>query len=189
MSWESDVFCHDKALVSPDANIGKGTRVWAFANIQAGAKIGSNCNICDGTFIEKGVTVGNNVTIKHNVSIFDGVTIEDDVFIGSNIAFINDRYPRSNREDDWVLEKTHIAKGATLGSNATILCGLKVGEYAFVGAGSVVTKDVSAYAIVCGNPAKKVANVCQCGKKLDENYQCQCSRNYCLKGEELYFEE
>jgi acetyltransferase-like isoleucine patch superfamily enzyme len=172
-------FKHDKAMVHPDARIGEGTRVWANTNIQSGAVIGNGCNICDGTFVEKGAVVGNHVTIKHYVSVFDGVTIEDDVFIGSNIAFINDRHPRSNRKDQWVLEKTLIKKGATLGSNVTILCGLTVGEYAFIGAGSVVTKDVPAYGLVYGNPARLKGYVCQCGRKLSAKAQCaHCGKKY-----------
>src|SRR3989338_4395178 len=111
-------FKHYTALVHPGAKIGEGTRLWAFTNIQDGAKIGEHCNICDGSFVEKGAVVGNHVTIKHHVSVFDGVTIEDDVFVASNIAFINDRNPRSNRKDAWTLEKTLIKKGATLGTNA-----------------------------------------------------------------------
>jgi len=146
-------FKHEKALVDKDARIGEGTRVWAFANIQAGATIGRECNICDGSFVEKGAVIGDHVTIKHHVSVFDGVTIEDDVFVGSNIAFINDRYPRSHREDPWTLEKTVVKKGATIGNNSVVLCGVTIGEYAVVAAGSVVTKDVPPYAICAGNPA------------------------------------
>ncbi len=160
-------FKHEKALVEEGAQIGEGTRLWAFTNIQAGAVIGKNCNVCDGSFVEKGVVIGDHVTIKHHVAIFDGVTIEDDVFIGSNVAFINDRYPRAHRCDPWTLEKTVIKKGAAIGSNATILCGLTVGEYAFVGAGSVVTRNVPAYTLIYGNPARIKGYVCRCGKKLN----------------------
>ena len=172
-------FKHDKANVSPDAKIGEGTRIWANTNIQAGAVIGKSCNVCDGSFVEKGAVVGNHCTIKHYVSIFDGVTIEDDVFIGSNIAFINDRFPRSNRKDQWLLEKTLVKKGATIGTNAVILCGLTIGSYAFVGAGSVVTKSVDDYTIVVGNPARKVGYACCCGRKLDVKYYCKtCKKKY-----------
>jgi UDP-2-acetamido-3-amino-2,3-dideoxy-glucuronate N-acetyltransferase len=182
-------FKHDQATVSPDAEIGEGTRVWARTHIQPGAKVGRDCNICDGTFIEKGVVIGDHVTIKHNVSIFEGVVIEDDVFIGSNIAFINDRYPRSNRKDEWVLEKTIIKKGATLGANVTILCGLTVAEYAFVGAGSVVTRDVPAYTVVCGNPARMKGYACRCGRPLNAELTCSCKKSYYLTKEGMLVEK
>lgn len=176
---------HDKALVDDGAVIGEGTRVWAHTHIQHGAVVGKNCNICDGTFIERGAVVGDEVTIKHNVSIFDGVTIEDHVFIGSNIAFINDRFPRSHIADNWKLEKTLIKKGATLGANVVVLCGLTVGEYAFVGAGSVVTKDVPPHTIVVGNPAKPLGLACICGGRLDEKLVCVCGKKYKKKGKGL----
>lgn len=145
-------FKHDKALVDDGAEIGDDTRVWAFCHIQNGAVLGRGCNICNGSFIENGAIIGNNVTVKHNVCIFDGVVIEDDVFVGSNIAFINDRNPRSGNKD-WNLEKTIIKKGASLGANAVVLCGITIGEYAVIGAGSVVTKDVPSKTVVYGNPA------------------------------------
>lgn len=174
-------FKHKTALVDKKARIGKGTRIWAFTNIQAGASIGEDCNICDGSFVEKGAVIGNHVTVKHHVAVFDGVTIEDDVFVGSNAAFINDRHPRGRRED-WVMEKTLIKKGASIGSNTTILCGVTVGEYAVVGAGSVVTKDVPAFAIVYGNPARLKGCACHCGRRLDKNLKCSCGKQY-TKGE------
>jgi acetyltransferase-like isoleucine patch superfamily enzyme len=173
-----DYFKHAQALVHEKAQIGRGTRVWAFANIQEGATVGRECNICDGSFVERGAVVGNHVTIKHHVQVFDGVTIEDDVFVGSNTAFVNDRYPRSHRKDAWTLEKTLVKKGATLGSNSVILCGVTIGEYAIVGAGSVVTKNVPAHAIVCGNPAVGQGYACACGRKLDKRFACACGKKY-----------
>lgn len=178
-------FKHEKALVHPDAKIGEKTRIWANTNIQAGAVIGAGCNICDGTFVEKGAVIGSHVTVKHYVSIFDGVTIEDDVFIGSNIAFINDRYPRSHRPDEWKLEKTLIKKGATLGSNAVIMCGVTIGEYAVIGAGSVVTKDVPSHVIVCGNPARKKGFACSCGRPLNKQLKCPSGHRYKIAGKVL----
>ncbi|MBF0489743.1 MAG: N-acetyltransferase [Candidatus Omnitrophica bacterium] len=171
-------FKHEQALVHPQAQIGEGTRIWAFANIQQGAVIGEKCNICDGCYIEKGAVIGNHVTIKNGVELFSGVTVEDDVFLGAHSTFINDRYPRSHRQDEWTLETTLVKRGATLGANATILCGVTIGEYAVVGAGSVVTKNVPAYTIVMGNPARISGHACRCGRKLDKNLGCTCGLNY-----------
>jgi len=174
----AQIFKHDQSLVHPQAKIGEGTRIWAFCNIQDGAEIGTHCNICDGCFIEKGAKIGNNVTLKNGVNVWDGVVLEDDVFCGSNATFINDRHPRSNRQDQWTLEKTVVCKGATVGSNATILCGVTVGECALIGAGSVVTKDVPPYTLVAGNPAVSKGFICHCGKKLDKDFSCDCGRKY-----------
>ncbi len=171
-------FKHDQALVHPEAKIGEGTRVWAFANIQKGAVIGEKCNVCDGCYIENGAIVGNHVTVKNGVEIYNGVTVEDDVFLGAHSTFINDRYPRSNRQDAWTLEKTLVQKGATIGANATILCGVTIGEYAVVGAGSVVTKNVPAYTIVIGNPARVSGRACRCGRKLNKDLKCVCGLKY-----------
>jgi acetyltransferase-like isoleucine patch superfamily enzyme len=174
-------FKHEQALVHPHAKIGEGTRIWAFANIQNGAVIGEKCNICDGCYIEGGAVIGNHVTVKNGVEIFNGVTIEEDVFLGAHTTFINDRYPRSNRTDAWVLEKTLVKKGASIGANSTILCGVQIGEYAVVGAGSVVTKDVPAYALVKGNPARVSGHACRCGRKLDNTMTCSCGLTYKLE--------
>jgi len=174
-------FKHDQAIVHSNAVIGDNTRLWAFTNIQEGAHIGKECNICDGSFVEKGAVIGNHVTIKHHVTVFDGVTIGDDVFIGSNTAFINDRYPRSNREDQWMLEKTVVKRGVTIGANVTIMCGVTIGDYAVIGAGSVVTKDVQMHALVYGNPAEFHGFACFCGRKLDQNLKCKCAKQYQLQ--------
>ena len=149
-------FKHENALVDPKAKIGVNTRIWAFVNIQDGAMIGEGCNICDGCYIEKGARLGDHVTLKNQVAVWDGVTLEDDVFVGAGTAFINDRKPRSNRRDAWVLEKVLVKKGASIGANATIMCGVTIGEYSTVGAGAVVTKDVEPHTTVVGNPARKI---------------------------------
>jgi acetyltransferase-like isoleucine patch superfamily enzyme len=159
---------HETSLVHPDADIGEGTRVWAFVNIQAGAKIGRDCNICDGCYIEGGSVIGDRVTVKNNVCVFEGVTLEDDVFVGANIAFINDRYPRAKKYSQWTLEKTVVKKGAALGTNSTVMCGITVGEFALVAAGSVVTRDVAPYTLVAGNPAKPRGRVNEQGLRVDE---------------------
>jgi len=178
-------FKHSAALVGKKAIIGKKTRVWAFTNIQDGATIGSFCNVADHCFIEKGVVIGDHVTIKNGVSIFEGVTLGDDVFCGTNVVFVNDRCPRSHRKDSWTLEKTLVKKGATIGSNATVLCGLTIGTYALIGAGSVVTRDVPAYTIVVGNPARAFGFACQCGRKLNKKFVCSCGLSYRREGKGL----
>ncbi len=173
-------FKHPTALVSPKAQIGARTRIWAFANIQEKAIIGEDCNICDGCYIEKGAVVGNHVTLKNGVNVFEGVTIEDNVFCGANAAFTNDRHPRALRRDPWVLEKTWVKTGASIGSNAVILCGITVGKYAVVGAGAVVTKSVGDFEIVAGNPGRCLGFACLCGRKLSIDYYCAACRKQFL---------
>ena len=157
-------FKHDKALVADGATIGEGTRIWAFVNVQAGAVIGKNCIICDCSYVENRAVIGNDVTIKNGVSVYEGVTLEDGVFVGPNVAFTNDRYPKSRAA--WKLEGVLVKKGASLGANATILCGVTIGEGALVGAGSVVVKDVPAFTVVAGNPARVIGKVGADGKPL-----------------------
>lgn len=146
-------FIHPGALVEPGAVIGEGTRIWAFAHVLPGARIGRDCNICDGVFVENDVVIGDRVTVKGGVQVWDGVRLEDDVFVGPNATFTNDLFPRSNHVPDRVLPTT-VCKGASIGANATILAGINIGTDAMVGAGAVVTRDVPAYAIVAGNPAR-----------------------------------
>lgn len=177
---------HDKALVSPEATIGAGTRIWAHTNILAGAVIGEQCNICDGCYVEKGGRIGNHVTLKNHVAIWDGITLEDDVFVGAGTVFINDRNPRSHRQDAWDLEKVLVKKGATIGANATIMCGVTIGHYAVIGAGSVVLTDVADHSIVVGNPAKAKGFACQCGRSLDDLYNCSCQKKYTFINQKLH---
>jgi UDP-2-acetamido-3-amino-2,3-dideoxy-glucuronate N-acetyltransferase len=150
-------FKHDLALVETD-QVGDGTRVWAFAHVLKGARIGRDCNVCDHTFIEGKVTVGDRVTIKSGVQLWDGIIVEDDVFIGPNATFTNDRFPQSEYHDK-PLDPTTVKRGASIGANATILPNITVGQRALVGAGSVVTRDVPAYSIVAGNPARIIGYV------------------------------
>ena len=150
-------FQHPNALVET-VNIGKGTRIWAFAHILPGAVIGEDCNVCDQTFIENDVIIGNQVTIKCGVQIWDGISLEDHVFVGPNATFTNDRFPRSKQYPN-EHPRTVVHKGASIGANATILPGLRIGQFAMVGAGSVVTKDVPPFAIVTGNPAQIIGYV------------------------------
>ena len=171
-----EAFVHPTALVEADA-IGDGTNVWAFAHILPGAKIGRNCNIGDHCFVESGASVGDNVTIKNGISIWEGVTLEDDVFVGPNVVFTYDLFPRSPRSEaaksrysnrDW-LAPTVVERGATLGAGAIILAGNRVGRFAFVAAGALVTADVPAYALVMGVPARLGGYVCECGERTVED--------------------
>jgi UDP-2-acetamido-3-amino-2,3-dideoxy-glucuronate N-acetyltransferase len=149
---------HPKSLVEEGANIGEGTRVWAFAHILPGAVIGEDCNVCDHVFIENDVRIGDRVTVKCGVQLWDGISLEDDVFVGPNVTFTNDKFPRSKQYPEQYA-RTSIHKGASIGANATILPGLSVGSGAMVGAGAVVTGSVPSRAIVAGNPARIVGYV------------------------------
>lgn len=168
----SEKFIHPSAVVDEGAVIGEGTRVWHWCHIMKGVEIGSNCNIGENAFIETGVKLGNGVKVKNNVALYTGIVCEDDVFLGPNCVFTNVSNPRSFIERKSEFKKTIVKKGATIGANATIVCGHDVEEYAFVGAGSVVTKTVPAYTMVIGNPAKFYAYVCRCGVKLNEKLEC-----------------
>jgi UDP-2-acetamido-3-amino-2,3-dideoxy-glucuronate N-acetyltransferase len=147
------LFIHSNAIVEKNARIGDGTRIWAFAHVLGGARIGKCCNICDHVFIENDVIIGDRVTIKCGVQLWDGLRLADDVFVGPNATFTNDLFPRSQKYPEKYL-RTYVQSGASIGANATILAGVTIGEKAMVGAGSVVTKDVPSRAIVVGNPAR-----------------------------------
>jgi UDP-2-acetamido-3-amino-2,3-dideoxy-glucuronate N-acetyltransferase len=159
-------FAHPMALVDT-TEIGQGTRVWAFAHIMPGAHVGSDCNIGEHTFIEDGASVGNHVTVKNGVSIWAGVTVEDYCFLGPHCVFTNDRNPRASlKKAPEALLPTRVDAHATIGANATILCGTTVGRFAFVGAGAVVLRDVPEYALVAGNPARQIGWMCACAARL-----------------------
>jgi acetyltransferase-like isoleucine patch superfamily enzyme len=155
------------------ADVGEGTRVWAFAHVLAGAKIGRDCNICDGAFVESEVVLGDNVTVKNNVLLFNGVTCENDVFLGPNVVFTNDMRPRAHHKlGSESLLSTRVCEGATLGAGVVVVCGTTIGRNAFVGAGAVITRDVPAHAFMAGNPAVQKGWVCRCGARLDDNFRC-----------------
>jgi len=160
----ADYFVHETAEISKGAIIGKNTKVWHQSQIREGAKIGENCIISKCVYIDFDVKIGNNVKIQNGVSVYHGVEVEDDVFLGPHMAFTNDLYPRAFNSN-WELVTTLVKKGASIGANATIICGTTIGEYAMVGSGAVVTKDVPAYGLVFGNPAKIKGFVCKCGRK------------------------
>ena len=161
-------YVHPSAFVDDGAKIGEGSKIWHFCHIFSGAHIGKNCKIGQNVVIHGSVIVGNNVKIQNNVSIYDGVTLEDDVFCGPSCVFTNIFNPRSavNRNDPKFYRLTLVSRGATIGANATILCGVKIGSYAFIGAGAVVTRDVPDYALVYGSPAKQNGWMCECGEKI-----------------------
>jgi UDP-2-acetamido-3-amino-2,3-dideoxy-glucuronate N-acetyltransferase len=163
----SEMFVHPQALVEA-SDIGRGTRVWAFAHVMAGAHIGSSCNICDHAFIESGATLGNNVTVKNGVALWEGVTIEDNVFLGPHCVFTNDPNPRAYlKKRGTELLETRVQANATVGANATILCGITIGEYAFIGAGAVVTRHVPDFALIVGNPGRQLGWMCICAQRLE----------------------
>jgi UDP-2-acetamido-3-amino-2,3-dideoxy-glucuronate N-acetyltransferase len=160
-------FVHKSGYVDENVKIGDGTKIWHFSHVMANVKIGEKCILGKNVHIASNVKIGNNVKIQNNVSVYEGVTLEDDVFCGPSMVFTNvdtprSAYPRDNK--DYL--KTLVKRGTTIGANATILCGTTLGEYSFVGAGSIVTKDIPAYAIVYGNPAKVQGWMCECGKRL-----------------------
>jgi UDP-2-acetamido-3-amino-2,3-dideoxy-glucuronate N-acetyltransferase len=167
-------FVHPRALVETET-IGEGTRVWAFAHVMKGATIGRNCNICDHSFVESNVVIGDGVTIKNGVSIWDGVSLGNHVFVGPNAVFTNDLNPRAEvKKTREQFLMTEVQEGASIGANATIVCGITIGRYAFVGAGAVVIRDVPPYALIVGNPARQIGFLCQCGERLAESLSCTC---------------
>lgn len=163
---ESEYFHHETAIIDPGCSIGKGTKIWHFSHVMSDCVIGENCNIGQNVVVSPGVVLGRNVKIQNNVSIYTGVICDDDVFLGPSMVFTNVINPRSsvNRKSEYA--KTHVKKGASIGANATIVCGNDIGEYAFIGAGAVVTKTVPAYALVVGNPAKQTGWMSEYGHRL-----------------------
>lgn len=184
---KNDFFVHESAYVDEGCEIGKGTKIWHFSHIMSNCKIGENCNIGQNVVISPEVVLGRNVKIQNNVSIYTGVICEDDVFLGPSMVFTNVINPRSavNRRSQYL--KTLVKKGASIGANATIVCGHDIGEYAFIGAGAVVTKTVPAYALVVGNPAKQMGWMSEYGHKLkfDQEGNATCPESgerYKLQG-------
>jgi UDP-2-acetamido-3-amino-2,3-dideoxy-glucuronate N-acetyltransferase len=179
MALDASVFVHEKALCE-STTVCPRTRVWAFAHVMKGAVVGSHCNIGEGAFVEAGAVLGDRVTLKNQVMVWEGVRIGDDVFVGPGVIFTNDRAPRSPRmpeaaaryaDKSWCLTTT-VEKGASLGAGAVILPGLRIGPYAFVAAGSLVTHDVPAHRLVLGHPARAMGWACACGTRLADDLRC-----------------
>ena len=175
----STYFAHPTAVIDEGCRIGNGTNIWHFSHIMTGCIIGESCNLGQNVVISTGVVLGKNVKVQNNVSVYTGVTCEDDVFLGPSMVFTNVINPRSaiSRKNEYA--KTHVGKGASIGANATIVCGNNIGEFAFIGAGSVVTKDVPPYALVIGNPAKQTGWISEYGQKLnfDSKGNAACSES------------
>lgn len=177
----SDYFCHETACVDDGAQIGEGTRIWHFSHVMPGAQIGSGCVLGQNVNVGSQAVIGNRCKIQNNVSLYDDVILEDDVFCGPSCVFTNVMNPRSFVERKTEYKKTIVLQGASIGANATIVCGVQLGRYCFVGAGSVVTKNVPDYALVYGNPSVQHGWVCRCGEKLNEPWICgSCGERYQL---------
>lgn len=176
----SKYFIHESSYVDEDVEIGEGTKVWYFCHIQKGAKIGKNCSLGQNVNISNNVKIGNGVKIQNNVAVYEGVEIEDDVFCGPSCVFTNDltpraKYPKGHEN----YKKTVIKRGASIGANATVVCGHTVGEWALIGAGAVVTSNVPAHALMLGVPAKQKGWACECGELLKDTLVCtKCGRKY-----------
>lgn len=188
---ERDYFVHESSYVDENVTIGKGTKIWHFSHVQSGAVIGENCSLGQNVNISNNVVLGNGVKIQNNVSVYEGVTVGNDVFLGPSCVFTNDltpraKYPKGHEN----YKKTVVGDGASIGANATIVCGHSIGKSAMVAAGAVVCRDVDDYELVAGVPAKHMGYICACGKLFKDNFVCdKCNRKYRIKNEKLYEEE
>jgi len=172
-------FVHESSYVDEPCEIGSGTKIWHFSHIMKNSKIGENCNIGQNVVISPDVVLGNNVKIQNNVSVYTGVICEDDVFLGPSMVFTNVSNPRSHVIRRHEYQATRVKKGASIGANAVVVCGHDIGNYAFIGAGAVVTKDVPDYALVLGNPARIAGWMCYCGVRLNFNNSKQAKCTAC----------
>ncbi|MBK5253003.1 MAG: N-acetyltransferase [Peptostreptococcaceae bacterium] len=181
----SNYFVHESSYIDDNVKIGEGTKVWHFCHVQKGAVIGENCSLGQNVNISNNVKIGNGVKIQNNVSVYEGVEIEDDVFCGPSMVFTNDLTPRAQYPKGSVnYKKTLVKFGATIGANATIVCGNTIGKYALIGSGAIVTKDVPDYALMLGAPAELKGWACECGQVLDNKLMCpDCSKRYVLINE------
>ncbi len=180
---EKEFFAHETAIIDEPCEIGKGSKIWHFSHIMKNCQIGENCNIGQNVVVSPEVILGNNVKVQNNVSIYTGVICEEDVFLGPSMVFTNVVNPRSQVNRRGQYTKTLVKKGVSIGANATIVCGHDIGEYAFIGAGAVVTKEVLPYALVLGNPAKQVGWMSEYGHRLEFDHEGLAS---CLESNEVY---
>lgn len=183
---EKKYFAHETAIIDEGCEIGEGVKIWHFSHIMPSCKIGDGCNIGQNVVVSPDVVLGKNVKVQNNVSIYTGVTCDDDVFLGPSMVFTNVINPRSavNRKSEYL--KTHVGRGASIGANATIVCGNDIGEFAFIGAGAVVTKEIPAYALVVGNPSKQIGWMSEYGYRLEFN---EAGEAICLESGEKYLLE
>ena len=189
-------FIHESSYVDDGASVGDGTKIWHFCHVMPGAVIGERCSLGQNVVVMPGTRIGNNVKIQNNVSIYEGVELEDDVFCGPSMVFTNVINPRSAVSRKHEYQRTVVRRGATIGANATVVCGVTLGEYAFVGAGAVVTKDVKSFALVTGVPARQVGWMCRCGETLpgignrESGIECSaCNTKYELHDDTLRLAE
>ena len=175
MSIHADAFVHESAYVDDGATIGAGTKVWHFCHVLGGAVIGERCSLGQNVVVMNGTKVGNNVKVQNNVSIYEGVELEDDVFCGPSMVFTNVLNPRAHVSRRHEYQTTRVRRGATIGANATIVCGTTLGEYSFVGAGAVIADDVQDYALMVGVPARRIGWMCQCGERLPDSGEGTCA--------------
>ncbi len=172
-------FAHESAFVDDGAVVGDGTKIWHFSHIQSGAVIGDDCVFGQNVNVAGGAKVGNRCKVQNNVSLYEGVELEDDVFCGPSCVFTNDHQPRAHSSLGWKVLPTRVSEGASIGANATIVCGNTLGKYCMIGSGGVVTHDVPDYALMVGVPARQIGWVCECGTKLDEGLSCAaCGKTY-----------
>ena len=170
---------HPSAIVPEPENIGEGTKIWHFSHVRAGAKIGKACTIGQNVYVAPSVSIGDRSKVQNNVSLFDGVRLMEDVFIGPSVVFTNVKRPRAHIEQKASFLSTRIGKGVTIGANTTIICGVQIGEFAFIGAGALVTQSLPAYVMALGSPAKIVGYVCKCAYDLHPGQRCQqCALSY-----------
>lgn len=179
----SDIFIHPTAEIDKGSTIGSSTKIWHFSHVLSGSRIGENCNIGQNVVIGPDVTIGNNCKVQNNVSIYKGVTLEESVFCGPSMVFTNVYNPRAEIRKMDEVRPTLVKTGATIGANATIICGVTLGRYSFIGAGAVVTKDVPDHALVAGNPGRQIGWMCECGERLDDTFTCTVCGKVCQKND------